>query len=145
MARTSRTGTRTDLALLGVALALAVASLILPSAARGRVQGLLRSSVAAPLVSAQVWAERGRQAIGDHGRLVSRVDSLALGVQSTTVLRSENERLRSMLGLGARLQWGFVATEIMHPPRGAADTRSCWRPGVPPVCDRSRHWWCRKA
>ncbi len=119
MARTSRTGTRTDLALLGVALALAVASLILPSAARGRVQGLLRSSVAAPLVSAQAWAERGRQAIGDHGRLVSRVDSLALGVQSTTVLRSENERLRSMLGLGARLQWGFVATEIMHPPRGA--------------------------
>lgn len=119
MARTSRTGTRTDLALLGVALALAFASLILPTAVRGRVQGSLRSTVAAPLVAAQAWAERGRQAIGDHGRLVTRVDSLALGAQAMAPLRSENERLRALLGLGQRLQWGFVATEVLHPPRGA--------------------------
>ncbi|MDZ7630683.1 MAG: rod shape-determining protein MreC [Gemmatimonadaceae bacterium] len=118
MARTSRTGTRTDLALLGVALAIAVASLILPAAARGKVQGSLRSSVAAPLVSAQAWAERGRQAIVDHSRLVNRVDSLALGVQSGEPLRAENDRLRALLGLGQRLQWGFVATELMYPPRG---------------------------
>ncbi len=118
MARTSRTGTRTDLALLGAALAVALASLILPTAVRGKVQGSLRSTIAAPLVSAQAWAERGRSAIGDHGRLVNRVDSLAMGVQSTAPLRAENERLRSLLGLGQRLQWGFVATEVMHPPRG---------------------------
>ncbi len=118
MARTSRTGTRTDLALLGSALAVALVSLILPSGVRGRIQGSLRSSVAAPLVAAQAWAERGRSAIGDHGRLVNRVDSLALGVQSSEPLRAENERLRGLLGLGQRLQWGFVATEVMHPPRG---------------------------
>ncbi len=118
MARTSRTGTRTDLALLGAALAVALVSLVLPTAVRGKVQGSLRSSIAAPLVSAQAWAERGRSAIGDHGRLVNRVDSLALGVQSTAPLRAENERLRRLLGLGQRLQWGFVAAEIMHPPRG---------------------------
>lgn len=118
MARTSRTGTRTDLALLGVALVIAAGSLILPTAVRGKVQGVLRSSVAAPLVSAQAWAERGRQAIGDHGRLVSSVDSLALGVQSSAPLRAENDRLRALLGLGQRLEWGFVATELMHPPRG---------------------------
>ncbi len=119
MARTSRTGTRTDLALLGVALVLAFASLILPTAVRGRVQGSLRATVAAPLVAAQAWAERGRQAIGDHGRLVTRVDSLSLGAQAMAPLRSENERLRALLGLGQRLQWGFVATEVLHPPRGA--------------------------
>ena len=119
MARTSRTGTRTDLALLGVALVLAFVSLILPAAVRGRVQGSLRSTVASPLVAAQAWAERGRQAIGDHGRLVTRVDSLALGEQAMAPLRSENERLRALLGLGQRLQWGFVATEVLHPPRGA--------------------------
>ena len=119
MARTSRTGTRTDLALLGVALALAFASLILPSAVKGRVQGSLRSSVGAPLVAAQAWAERGRQAIGDHGRLVSRVDSLALGAQAMAPLRAENERLRALLGLGQRLRWGFVATELLHPSRTA--------------------------
>ena len=118
MARTSRTGTRTDLALLGVALTLAFAALILPTAARGRVQGTLRSSVAAPLVAAQAWAERGRQAIGDHGRLVTKVDSLALGSQASEPLRAENERLRSLLGLGQRLQWGFVPTEVVQPPRG---------------------------
>lgn len=117
MARTSRTGTRTDLALLGVALALACAALILPTAVRGKVQGSLRSSVAAPLVAAQAWAERGRQAIGDHGRLVMKVDSLALGSQSSAPLRAENERLRALLGLGQRLQWGFVATEVVQSPR----------------------------
>jgi rod shape-determining protein MreC len=119
MARTSRTGTRTDLALLGVALVLAFAALILPTAVRARVQGSLRSTVAAPLVAAQAWAERGRQAIGDHGRLVSRVDSLALGSQAMAPLRAENDRLRALLGLGQRLQWGFVATEVLHAPRGA--------------------------
>ncbi len=118
MARTSRTGTRTDLALLGVALAVALAALILPSTVRGKVQGSLRSTVVAPLVAAQAWAARGREAIGDHGRLVGTVDSLALGVQATAPLRAENERLRSLLGLGQRLEWGFVATELMHPPRG---------------------------
>ncbi len=118
MARTSRTGTRTDLALLGAALAIAFASLLLPGAVRGKVQGSLRSSIAAPLVSAQAWAERGRQAIGDHRRLVTRVDSLSLDVQSSEVLRSENDRLRKLLGLGQRLAWGFVATELMNPPRG---------------------------
>ena len=118
MARTSRTGTRTDLALLGVALALASAALILPAAVRGRVQGSLRSSVAAPLVAAQAWAERGRQAISDHGRLVTKVDSLALGSQASGPLRAENERLRGLLGLGQRLQWGFVATEVVQAPRG---------------------------
>jgi len=114
MARTSRTGTRTDLALLGVALVLAIVALILPSGVRSRVQGALRSSVAAPLVSAQAWAERGRQAIVEHGRLVNSVDSLALGSQSVEPLRSENDRLRALLGLGQRLQWGFVSTEVMH-------------------------------
>ena len=118
MARRSRTGTRTDLALLGAALGLAFAALILPAAVRSKVQGSLRSSVAAPLVAAQAWAERGRQAIGDHGRLLTKVDSLALGSQSSAPLRVENERLRALLGLGQRLQWGFVATEVVQPPRG---------------------------
>lgn len=118
MARTSRTGTRTDLALLGVALACAVAALILPSSLRERVQGTLRASVVAPLVRAQAWAEQGRSAISDHGRLVTRVDSLALAAQAVTPLRTENERLRALLGLGQRLGWGFVATELLHPPRG---------------------------
>jgi len=119
MARTSRTGTRTDLALLGAAIGLSLTALILPAAVRSKVQGSLRASVAAPLVSAQAWAERGRMAIGDHGRLVKTVDSLALTAQSATSLGVENARLREMLGLGQRLQWGFVPTEILHPPRGS--------------------------
>lgn len=123
MARTSRTGTRTDVVLLGVALLAAVSALILPSGVRNQVQGGLRSSVAAPLVSAQAWAERGRQAIGDHGRLVQSVDSLALGSQSAAPLRAENDRLRALLGLGQRLQWGFVATEVIHSaPEGDENT-----------------------
>lgn len=119
MARTSRTGTRTDLALLCVALSAAFVSLLLPKAVRSRVQSALRSSVAAPLVAAQAWAERGRQAISDHGRLAGRVDSLALLAQAAAPLDAENERLRGLLGLGQRLQAGFVATELLRPPRGS--------------------------
>ncbi len=119
MARTSRTGTRTDLALLCVALSAALLSLLLPKAVRTRVQSALRSSVAAPLVAAQAWAERGRQAISDHGRLAGRVDSLALLAQAAAPLGAENERLRGLLGLGQRLQAGFVATELLRPPRGS--------------------------
>jgi len=119
MARASRTGTRTDVALLGAALVVAGAALILPAVARGRVQGALQSSVAAPLVSAQAWASRGRQAITDHGALVGRVDSLALAAQQADPLRAENDRLRALIGLGQRLQSGFVATEVAHPQRGS--------------------------
>jgi rod shape-determining protein MreC len=119
MARTSRTGTRTDLALLGAALLIAFVSLILPGAVRSRLQGSLRSTIAAPLVAAQAWAERGRQAISDHGRLVRNVDSLALAAQATMPLRTENERLRRLLGLARRLQWGFVPTELLQTQRGA--------------------------
>ncbi len=118
MARASRTGTRTDIALLVVALVVSCAALILPSAARSRVQGALQSTVAAPLVSAQAWASRGREAIAAHGSLVSRVDSLALAAQQADPLRVENERLRALIGLGQRLQSGFVATEVVHPQRG---------------------------
>lgn len=118
MARTSRTGTRTDLALLGAALAVALVSLILPSVARGRLQGALRSSIGAPLVAAQAWAERGREAIGDHGRLVQSVDSLSRMSQDAVTLRSENDRLRGLIGLGQRLAWGFVVTEMLPSPKG---------------------------
>jgi rod shape-determining protein MreC len=119
MRRTTRTGTRTDLALLGAALALALLALMLPSTVRSRVQGSLRSSIAAPLVSAQAWAERGRLAISDHGRLTMKVDSLALAAQTASPLQAENQRLRAIIGLGQRLGWGFVATELVHPPRGS--------------------------
>lgn len=119
MARTSRTGTRTDLALLGAALLIALAALVLPKTARGRVQGALRSSIAAPLVAAQAWSERGRLAMTTHGRLLRNVDSLALAAQAAAPLRAENDRLRKLIGLGQRLQWGFVATELLQPARGA--------------------------
>jgi rod shape-determining protein MreC len=118
VARTSRTGTRTDLALLGVALTLSVLSLLLPTQVRERVQGTLRATIVSPLVAAQSWAERGRLSIRDHGRLVNSVDSLAVAVQASSTLRAENERLRRMIGLGQRVQWGWVASEVIYPPRG---------------------------
>jgi rod shape-determining protein MreC len=121
MARATRTGSRADLALLVAAVAVSVVALALPTSVASRVQGGIRGSVAAPLVALQAWATRGRTALTEHAGTVARVDSLALAVQDAAAVRAENARLRDMLGLGSRLQWGFVVADVMHPPRGADD------------------------
>jgi rod shape-determining protein MreC len=116
--RQSRTGSRADVALLGATLMTALVVLLLPAPVRQSLHATLRDTFAAPFVSLQAWAQRGRLAITDRGRLVQQVDSLALTSAATPTLRAENERLRALLGLGRRLEWGFVATELLPAPQG---------------------------
>ena len=118
MPRQSRTGSRADVALLGATLMTALVVLLLPAPVRQSLHATLRDTFAAPFVSLQAWAQRGRLAITDRGRLVQQVDSLALTSAATPTLRAENERLRALLGLGRRLEWGFVATELLPSPQG---------------------------
>jgi rod shape-determining protein MreC len=75
---------------------------------------MLRRSLVSPLVRLQTSAERWRSAWADAQRQAAVRDSLALAASDVTALRVENDRLRALLGLGSRLQWGFIPAQALH-------------------------------
>ena len=115
MARTTmRYSSRLDIVLFGVCAVLALVAIILPRAMHQPVASVLRRSVVAPLMTLQQGAERWRAAWAtSHERAIAR-DSLALRAAQSSALLVENDRLRRLVGLGRRLQWGFAAAEALH-------------------------------
>jgi rod shape-determining protein MreC len=68
----------------------------------------------APLVRLQQGAERWRAAYLSAEREELRRDTLALAAARVPTLESDNERLRRLLGLGAKLQWGFIPAQALQ-------------------------------
>ena len=114
MARAARSGTRTDVALFVVSGFLALLALILPANLREAAAAGLRRSVVAPFVALQRRAEMGRTALITQDERRTRTDSIAVKALSVPAIESENSRLRKLLGLGQRLQYGFIAAEALH-------------------------------
>ena len=73
----------------------------------------LRRTVLAPLVSLQTDAELSRRAWATREESVAARDSVTLRSMSLDALGAENDRLRDLLGLGARLRWGFIPAEVL--------------------------------
>lgn len=114
MARAARYSSRLDLALFVVCLLFAFVMLVLPAPMREPVAESLRRTVVAPLVGLQRGAEGWRAAWVQSRRAQARSDSLALRTFNVTAVEQENAQLRSVLGLGARLRWGFIPAEALH-------------------------------
>jgi rod shape-determining protein MreC len=114
VARAVRSGTRVDTVLLVACCAMALLATVLPVNLREAIAGGLRRTVVAPLVSLQQQAERGRSAFLSREATTSRLDSVSLRNMQLARLEAENERLRALLGLGRKLQWGFVSTEALR-------------------------------
>lgn len=114
MARAARSGTRLDVAILVLCLLLSGVTPALPPQMRDPVAGALRRTFMAPLVTVQRGAEQWRVAWLEAERLALGRDSLGLAAADANALRLENERLRALLGLGSRLQWGFVPAEALQ-------------------------------
>ncbi|HEV7990684.1 MAG TPA: rod shape-determining protein MreC [Gemmatimonadaceae bacterium] len=114
MARTARFSNRLDIVLFGGCILLSLMSMVLPPNMREPVAGALRRSLVAPLVRLQKGAERWRGAYLSSMREELRRDTLALAAARVPTLESENERLRQMLGLGSKLQWGFIPAEALQ-------------------------------
>jgi rod shape-determining protein MreC len=114
MARAAKTGSRVDTALLVLCGLLALVVSVLPIDVREAIASGLRRTVVAPLVTLQTQAERGRSAFLSREATATKVDSLALRTMQLAELERENERLRSVIGLAAQLQWGFVPAEALH-------------------------------
>lgn len=68
----------------------------------------------APLVMLQERSELSRRALMLSGPTTQMRDSVTMRALTVASLEAENDRLREMIGLGARLKWGFVPAEALH-------------------------------
>lgn len=119
-ARAIRNSARFDQYVFGACLLLALIALVLPLSVREPVAGALRRTLLAPMVMLQERAELSRRAFLLHEERISAADSVTLRALSVAALEAENEQLRRLAGLGARLRWGFVPAEALH-GRGVRD------------------------
>ena len=105
---------------LGACALLALVARGLPPNMRDPVATSMRRTFLAPLVMLQERAEASRRSLLlDQQRTAVR-DSVALRAMTVTGLENENDKLRKLIGLGARLKWGFIAAEAIH-GRGVRD------------------------
>ena len=120
MSRAIRSNTRVDLIVLSACIVLALAARALPNTMRDPVATGMRRSFLAPLVMLQERSEKGRQSLLAADAKQEHLDSLSLGTMRAGELESENERLRKLIGLGARVRTGFIPAEALH-GRGIRD------------------------
>jgi rod shape-determining protein MreC len=99
---------------LAACVLLSLVAIALPGEAREPIARALRRTVVAPLVGLEEGAERWRTAWSSSTARQTLVDSAARQRSTANALAFENDQLRKLLGLGSRLQWGFVPAEAMH-------------------------------
>jgi len=95
-------------------LLLSIVAMGLPDRLREPFARALRQSVLAPLLALQQQTERLSASLERYDAVVAQRDSAALAATFLTELRSENQRLRGLLGLGPRLGSGYVPAEVLH-------------------------------
>ena len=114
MARAARFSGRFDTVVFGGCIILSLVASALPIQMRDPVASSLRRTLVAPLVGLQRSAEQWRAAWLESERKTLQRDSIALQLAQAQGIMVENDRLRRLLGLGARLGWGFVPAEALH-------------------------------
>jgi rod shape-determining protein MreC len=120
VARAIRSNTRVDLIVLSACIVLALVARALPNTMRDPMATGIRRSFLAPLVMLQERSEKGRKSLLAADAKQAHLDSLSLDAMRAGLLEAENERLRKLIGLGARIRTGFVPAEALH-PRGIRD------------------------
>jgi rod shape-determining protein MreC len=114
VARATRLSSRVDFLLFIGCVLFALVALVLPLQMRDPLAEVLRRSVVAPLVNLQSNAERWHTAWQLSEERTTRLDSAVMRGFNAVALQSENDELRKLLGLGARLRTGFVPAEAVH-------------------------------
>ena len=111
-----RYASRADTLIFLGCLGLSVAAMSIPDAWRNPIAQGLRQTILAPFLALQQQTGLLAAARARYDGVVAQRDSAALAATFLPELRSENVRLRSLLGLGARLGWGYVPAEVLHQP-----------------------------
>ncbi|HEY4132743.1 MAG TPA: rod shape-determining protein MreC [Gemmatimonadaceae bacterium] len=114
MASAARLGNKVDAGLLVGCVVLSLLAVVLKEQDREPIAGALRRSVVAPLVTLQRGAERWRSAWATSEAKQAAADSVAMRAVKAQALIVENDQLRRIIGLGSRLEWGFVPAEALH-------------------------------
>jgi rod shape-determining protein MreC len=105
---------------LAACLTLGIVTRALPETLKEPVASALRRTALTPLVTLQRDAERSRRAWLDRNESIRAADSIALRAIALEPVQRENEELRRLLRLGARLRWGFIPAEVLR-GRGIAE------------------------
>jgi rod shape-determining protein MreC len=95
----------------------------LPPNMRDPVASSMRRTFLAPLVMLQERAEASRRSLLLDQERTAVTDSVTVRAMAAKGLEDENDKLRKLIGLGARLKWGFIAAEAIH-GRGVRDVTS---------------------
>jgi cell shape-determining protein MreC len=109
-----RYATRRDTLVFLACVALSLVAMSLPVGLRDPIASGLRRSVLLPLLQLQTESELLRTSRARFAEVVAERDSAALAATFIGELRAENARLRSLLGLTARMATGFVPAEVLH-------------------------------
>src|SRR2546422_3104371 len=113
---TDRYASRGDTLLFVACVGLSIAALSLPDQWRDPLAQGLRQSVLARFLLLKRRTELLAAARYRYDAVVAQRDSVALAATFLPELRSENPRLRGLLGLSAKLGGGYVSAEILHQP-----------------------------
>ncbi len=108
-----RSLSRRDSALFFACVALSLVMLARPDWGAS-VTGAIRGSVLRPFLWMQARAEASRTSQAAFDVLRSERDSASHAAEFLPSLRDENQRLRSLLGLSARLPGRYIAAEVLH-------------------------------
>ncbi|MEO6211921.1 MAG: rod shape-determining protein MreC [Gemmatimonadaceae bacterium] len=92
----------------------ALAAIQLPEHVRDPFASALRRTILAPFVSLQGDAEQSRRSWLTRATREAQRDSIALRAMSLDASLADNDRLRTLLGLGEALRWGFVPAEVLQ-------------------------------
>ena len=114
MASAARLGNKVDAGLLAGCVVLSLIAVVLKDQDREPIASALRRTIVAPLVTLQRGAERWRTAWASSDARQAAADSIALRAVKAQALIVENDQLRKIIGLGSRLEWGFVPAEALH-------------------------------
>lgn len=109
-----RYGSRADTFVFLGCVALSIAAMSAPDAWRVPFSQALRQTILAPLLALQETTETLKSSRAHLEALTAQRDSAMLAAAFLPELRSENARLRSLLGLGTRLGTGYVPAEVLH-------------------------------
>src|SRR2546428_1576366 len=109
-----RYASRADTLIFIGCVLLSIAAMGLPDRMRDPFARALRQTVLAPLLALQQQTERLSASLERYDAVVAERDSAALAATFLAELRSENQRLRGLLGLGPRLGSGYVPAEVLH-------------------------------
>src|SRR6266511_4909180 len=111
---------RADILVFLGCVVLSVAAMSLPERIRDPLSRALQQTILAPFLALQRQTDLLSASLERYNAVVSQRDSVAVAATFLPELRGENARLRSLLGLGARLGTGYVPAEVLHQEIGRA-------------------------